>query len=273
MNDAFKKTSLGAFQNCLPLRVLRVWSKRLLIALIVVLGTLCYASDDLTKSRNQSVVDVEKLRLDVRGFRLAGLTVRTPESFAPQLQPFVGPEKRFQDLLDAASAVRNALRDEGLFLCDVYIPPQTISASVVELQVLEGKWGRILIEDADKLGITIETLEPYLEGLSRGSLATVYGVERAIALIQGHVGEHIRLTSLVAHSRSVAEERDLTLKFFADGESKSDKPRPLGRGTRPVIRRWNFPVGAPAIDDFSSAYGLDSCDGALIGNRIVCTKP
>jgi hemolysin activation/secretion protein len=93
-------------------------------------------------SRPRAIADVEGLRLDIKGFRIAGLTVASAEDFADDLSSFIGKDKRFQDLLDAAAAVKRHLAGLGYFLADVVVPEQKISNGIVELQVLEGRLER-----------------------------------------------------------------------------------------------------------------------------------
>ena len=67
--------------------------------------------DRLSKPR--AIADVEGMRLEVKGFRLVGLTVAAEADMGDALAPFVGADKRFQDLLDAAAAVRRELAARG----------------------------------------------------------------------------------------------------------------------------------------------------------------
>ena len=61
----------------------------------------------------RSVTDVEGMKLEIKGFRTLGMTVMTDAELAAAFAPFIGPNKRFQELLDAAAAVKRELAQRG----------------------------------------------------------------------------------------------------------------------------------------------------------------
>ena len=74
------------------------------------------------KFTGKAVADVEGMRIEVKAFRVVGLTTISEAELTEALAPFLGADKRFQDLLDAAAAVKRELAGRGYFLADVIIP-------------------------------------------------------------------------------------------------------------------------------------------------------
>jgi hemolysin activation/secretion protein len=160
-------------------------------------------------SKSRAIADVEGMRLEVKGFRIVGLTVATEADLGNALAPFVGPDKRFQDLLDASAAVKRELAARGYFLADAIIPEQKLGDGVVELGVLEGRLGKIRLDVDPAVSISRALLESYIGSLQEGDLIRTEDVERA--LFQIHDLRGIVATSSFAPGAS-AGTADLTIR-------------------------------------------------------------
>ena len=135
---------------------------------------------DDNRAKARAIADVEGMKLDIKGFSTVGMTVMTDADLAPLLTSFLGPNRRFQDLLDAAAVVKGELARRGYFLADVVVPEQKISDGVVVLKVLEGRFGNVRLEvDAD-VTVGRAQLESYLALLVEGALIQTTVVERAL---------------------------------------------------------------------------------------------
>ncbi|MCF8151395.1 MAG: BamA/TamA family outer membrane protein [Burkholderiaceae bacterium] len=160
----------------------------------------------------RAVADVEGMSLDIKVFRISGLTAVAEADLAEVVSPFIGSGKRFQDLLDAAAAVKRELAGRGFFLADVIIPEQKIADGAVELRVLEGRLGKIVLEVDPAVSISQSLLESYLAALREGGLIRTSDVERA--LFQFH-----DLRGIVARSSfapgATPGTADLTIKVSA----------------------------------------------------------
>ncbi len=152
------------------------------------------------------------MRLEIKGFRVVGLTVADPAEFAGDLAPFIGTEKRFQDLLDAAAAIKRNLAGLGFFLADVVVPEQKILDGIVELRVLEGRLGKVRLEVDPAVRIDRDLLQSYIGSLEEGGLIRAADVERA--LFQIHDLRGIVATSSFAPG-SVSGTADLTIRVAA----------------------------------------------------------
>ena len=135
---------------------------------------------DDTFSRAKAITDVEGMQLDIKGFRITGMTVVQEAEVKEVLAPFIGPNKRFQDLLDAAAALKRELAGRGYFLADVIVPEQKIVDGIVELRVLEGRLGKVRLEVDPEVSISRSLLESYLGSLQEGGPIRTADVERAL---------------------------------------------------------------------------------------------
>lgn len=133
--------------------------------------------------RRKAVSDVEGFRTTIFGYKVRGLSVISDEEADRILKPFTGPKKSYQDVLDAAAALRSRLGDAGLFLADVVVPEQNITSGKVELLVLEGRFGNISVEYDPNVRISRSLVESYLKPLRKGGLITTGSVERALFLV------------------------------------------------------------------------------------------
>lgn len=133
--------------------------------------------------RSRAVSDVEGLKLEIKEFRFNGLTLVPAGEMQEALKSFIGPDKKFQDLLDAATTTKKLLAERGYFLADAVIPEQKISDGVVEILVLEGRLGKVKLQIDDDVTIDRELVLSYAAQLVEGTPVSAALVERALFLI------------------------------------------------------------------------------------------
>lgn len=144
--------------------------------------------------RRNAISDVEGLKLDIKGFKLSGLTLIPEKEVQTALKPFIGPGRRFQDLLDAATLVRRLLAKKGYFLADTAIPEQKVVDGIVEIAVIEGRIGEVRVVYGDGVRINHTLVDSYLAGLAGGQLIETSTVERALFLISDLQGISVHST-------------------------------------------------------------------------------
>ena len=72
------------------------------------------------------------------GIELEGSTVFTTEDFADVFANYIGRPITFNELLELRSAGTQRYVDSGFLTSGAFIPPQTLEAGIVTVQVLEG---------------------------------------------------------------------------------------------------------------------------------------
>jgi hemolysin activation/secretion protein len=118
------------------------------------------------------------------------------ESAPPELRaalarltaPYVGPQRSFEDLVDAAGEVTRFLqRDLGYYLGYAYLPEQTPDSGAgggsIRIAVLEGRLDRVILNWNDGIPVGREVVEAYLARLEPGSVLKVRDVERVVFLV------------------------------------------------------------------------------------------
>jgi hemolysin activation/secretion protein len=87
----------------------------------------------------------------VKSFNVVGSTVFSAEEFAQLLTPFTNRPISFTELLQARSAVTQLYIDRGYITSGALIPPQTLQAGVVTIQVIEGELEAINVTGTRRL--------------------------------------------------------------------------------------------------------------------------
>ncbi len=147
--------------------------------------------------------------VEVRLFRIKGISSARAQSLQPLLKPFVGAGKTLSDLEIAAKAVETELRHHGLFLAQVLVPAQRVIDGVVELQVFEGRLGKVNVELKPDAGISPSLVD--------GTVAPLRGnplIERD--LIDGTLLNLGDLRGIAVHSVLTPGEAPGTADLTAD---------------------------------------------------------
>ena len=144
------------------------------------------------ETAESAIHDVPGVVVDVKGFRFSGATVVSEEELQAAVTRFVGPGRNFQTLVDAAEAVRRIVEKKGLLLAQAYIPPQTLKDGIVEIRIIEGRLGEVLIEWGEDVKVARAVVERYLARLQADQLLDTGDLERALFLVNDLQGVHAR---------------------------------------------------------------------------------
>lgn len=135
-------------------------------------------------------------RLDVKGFRVSGAESVKGVDAQALLAPFVGPQKSFDDIEQAAEALQTAIRTTGLFLAQVDVPSQKVVDGIVELRVMEGRIDKVELKPMPEGSlVSREAVEALLNQLQPGDVVSADSLERSLFLIGDLRG--LSATSLV----------------------------------------------------------------------------
>ena len=125
-----------------------------------------------------------KLRVKIAAFTFTGNTLIPENELREKVQEFVGKELNFEGLNDAATEVRAYYRLRGYFLAQAYLPEQTIHNGVVEIAIIEGRWGSIELDKKPATRISTKLLAGIIGAhLQQGGVITETGLERPLLLI------------------------------------------------------------------------------------------
>src|SRR5213075_3098466 len=133
-----------------------------------------------------------KLRVKVAGFTFSGNTLLPEEELQAKVQEFIGKELNFEGLNDAATEVRAYFRSRGYFLAQAYLPEQTIRNGIVEIAIIEGRWGVIELDRKPATRISTKLLAGIIGAhLRQGGVITEIGLERPLLLISDLPGASV----------------------------------------------------------------------------------
>ena len=188
---------------------------------------------------------------------LAGLTA-----------PYVGRQRSFEDLVNAAGEVTRFLQRElGDYLGYAYLPEQTpdnsSGGSSIRIAVLEGRLDRVVLNWRDGIPVDREVVEAYLARLKPGSVLKVRDVERVVFLVND-----LRGMTASFELRSGAQPGTATLvvtpsperTWSGKGEFDVNGSQPLGKYRLSGQVQMNSPFGR---GDGFTGNALASTTGGL----------
>ncbi len=91
----------------------------------------------------------DTVRVTVKAFRITGNTLIGEPELQAVLAPWVGRELGFSELQQATNAVAEAYRKRGWF-ARPQLPAQDVSSGVITINILEGRFGEVRIDDGGK---------------------------------------------------------------------------------------------------------------------------
>ncbi len=131
----------------------------------------------------------DDVRLDVAAFAVDDDAPPELRAALPRITAaFVGRQRGFEDLVNAAAEVTRFLQRElGYYLGYAYLPEQSPAASAegstIRIAVLEGRLDRVVLNWRNGLPVDRDVVEAYLARLQPGSVLKVRDVERVVFLV------------------------------------------------------------------------------------------
>ncbi len=89
--------------------------------------------------------------VEVRKIQVVGSTILSPEEINALVTPFEGRSATLEQLKQIADKITEIYLNRGYITTRAVLPPQTITAGVVQIQVIEGKLGDIQVEGTKRL--------------------------------------------------------------------------------------------------------------------------
>lgn len=144
------------------------------------------STESLLKPQKVQPLDTSgKEAIDVAGFKVTGLTLVTNEDAQAAVKPYTNQSLTFGQIKEAAAAVAALYTRMGR-VAQAIVPPQDVIDGLIEIKVIEGKAGDVLIDSGDEPNPRVHY--PLLEKFIRaknptGELIDIKGLERSLALI------------------------------------------------------------------------------------------
>jgi hemolysin activation/secretion protein len=127
----------------------------------------------------------DDVKVNVKRFVVDPSTPPELQSALDQLTaPFTGPDRSYEDLMNAVSAVTRYLqRDLDLYLGYAYLPAQQPVDGEIKIAVLEGRLDQVMLNWRDDIPVDKAVVEAHLARLQPGSVLHVKDVERVVFLL------------------------------------------------------------------------------------------
>lgn len=127
----------------------------------------------------------DDIRVDVTRYEVDASAPPELAAALPALTArFVGKDRGFEDLVNAAAEVTRYLQRElGYYLGYAYLPAQTPEGGVIRIAVLEGRLDKVVLNWTDGLPVDRSVVEAHLARLVPGAILRVRDVERVVFLV------------------------------------------------------------------------------------------
>lgn len=130
-------------------------------------------------------------RLRVRGFDIAGNTALDAAELTALLADLAGRELSLAELREGARRITRRYRERGYPLARAWLPQQEIADGLVRIEVLEGRYGEVRINNP--AGLRAAALAP-LAALRPGEVVRAGPLERGLLLTRDLAGVEVRST-------------------------------------------------------------------------------
>jgi hemolysin activation/secretion protein len=135
--------------------------------------------------------DVPIVRFIVSEFSIEGKNPLTPEVTEDILAPFLGEHEGLDGLLEAAAELESAILNAGHSFHRVTLPPQTLDAGRVELQVMIFTLANIEVSDSEYF--SDENIIRSLPGLKPGTTPNTRELSRQLIVANDHPSKQVTI--------------------------------------------------------------------------------
>ncbi len=120
------------------------------------------------------------VRFTLKAFRITGATVVAESELQQLLQEYIGREVGILDLGEAVGRITRFYFQRGYPLATAYLPVQDIEGGVVEIVMIEGRFGNVQLLNRSRVRDAV--VASYLEGLP-GRIVEDASLERKLLLV------------------------------------------------------------------------------------------
>jgi len=149
-----------------------------------------------------------KIRFLLKAFRIAGVTVFQDAELQQLLQDYIGRDVGINELGEAVGRITRFYTQNGYPLATAYLPAQDIKEGVVELVVLEGRFGNVQLLNRSRVRDGV--IAAYLDGLP-GRIVEDAVLERQLLLVYDLSGV-VSARAVLAPGQAIGET-DLRLEL------------------------------------------------------------
>jgi len=123
---------------------------------------------------------VDEIQFEISQIKVVGATVFPPEAFAPLAAPLIGKMAKLSDVIAIADQIEAMYREKGYVLTRAFVPPQTVSSGVFQINVVEGFVKAASVTGGDDF--THAKVESYVAPVTTERPADLAALERGLLL-------------------------------------------------------------------------------------------
>lgn len=170
---------------------------------------------DLVEPRAEEVREpvTDGARVPVSALRVTGATVFSEAELIAETGVVAGSALTLAELRNAAAAITDLYTRNGYFLARAYLPAQDVSAGIVTITVVEGRYGDQTLRNGSRLNDGVASALLDRPALQPGQVVAIAPLERSLLLLADTPGVIVRST---LSPGSAPGTSDLTIDL-ADG--------------------------------------------------------
>ncbi|PPK42397.1 hemolysin activation/secretion protein [Trinickia symbiotica] len=149
-------------------------------------------------------------KITVKHIHITGIKAYPESTLLPLVSDAIGEDLTLAQLDELAQRITRYYRDHGHLLARAYLPAQEIKDGEVEIAVLEGRVGKLTIEDTSRLSQA--RVAARLSAIKEGEALSGPDLERSLLLLSDVPG--VRVTSTLSPGASVGTT-DLDVRVAA----------------------------------------------------------
>lgn len=159
---------------------------------------------DLPKAdRPSTAPDTSGVRLVVRGFVIEGNQAFSNQTLLQLLNGLPGSELDLSGLRAAAERITRYYQQHGYILARAFLPAQEIDDGVVRIEVMEGRYGRIEVQNQSRVRDSV--LQARLSALESEAAVQGNDLERSLLLLSDLPGVEVKGTLRAGEQRGTTD--------------------------------------------------------------------
>ena len=216
--------------------------------------------------------DKSKKTIFVKSFKITG-AIHMPEAKLKSLTAsYTNKDLTFAQLQEVASIVTKAYRENGFFVARAYIPAQKMQDGVVEIAIIEGNYGKFILDNNSRVRTPI--VQAMLDDVKGANIVSTNTLERAMLIINDTPGAQVTQADVKPGEAVGTSDFAITTEAtpWYDGYILADNygSRYTGQNRLMAGVNLNSPLG---IGDKLSLTGLISNKSDLKNGRVAYSAP
>jgi hemolysin activation/secretion protein len=178
-------------------------------------------TEPIAATQGQRNIAVAKAQFDINRYRIEGNSLLGAPAISALLARYTGTQRSFDEVAQAAAALKAAYAEAGYPIVQVSVPEQSVANGEVTLQVVEGKLSNVI--SAGNSTYDLGNLRASLPPLKEGSAVNTKDLVAAITLANENPAKQVAVNfaagsapGLVDARIDVVEDRQTKTSITAD---------------------------------------------------------